>query len=168
MFKQKTVAAVLLATSLVMGGLALATAKENNQPLQSTMQAFVITADKAGKETAKPAKEVEPGQVVEYRLTYKNVSNKPLSGITVTGPVPNATDYMAKTASSADNADFQVSIDGGKTFESEPVKRVVTDEQGKKIEKVIPPSEYSHVRWTLKQSLEAGATQTFTYRSVVN
>ena len=74
---------------------------------------------------------------------------------------------MAKTAASAAQTDFVVSIDGGKNYESEPVKRVVTDEKGKKVEKIIPPSEYSHVRWNLKQPLKAGETQTFSYRSIV-
>ena len=58
---------------------------------------------------------------------------------------------MRNTAHTQTDADFTVSIDGGKTFENEPVKRLVVDEQGKKLERLIPPSEYTHVRWILKQ-----------------
>jgi hypothetical protein len=61
-----------------------------------------------------------------------------------------------------------VSIDGGKTFEGEPVKRMVENEQGKKVEKIIPPSEYTHVRWVLQQPLSAGETKSFSYRSLVD
>lgn len=37
-----------------------------------------------------------------------------------------------------------------------------------KSRKVIPPSEYTHIRWTMKKALEAGEAQTFAYRSLVN
>ncbi len=168
MFKKTYFTAIALAVSVTLGGLAVANSKPVDQPLQSSMQAYVISTDKAGKDVAKPATEVEPGQVVEYRLTYKNVSDQALKGIAVTGPIPNATDYMAETAGTKAESDFVVSIDGGKTFEAEPVKRIVTDENGKQVEKIIPPSEYSHVRWNLKQPLSAGETETFVYRSVVN
>lgn len=167
MFTTKHFSALALIASIAVGGLAIANTKPADPALQSNMKAYVITTDKAGKDLATPATEVTPGQVVEYRLTYKNVSDKPLSGIAVTGPIPNSTTYMAKTAASAAQTDFVVSIDGGKNYESEPVKRVVTDEKGKKVEKIIPPSEYSHVRWNLKQPLKAGETQTFSYRSIV-
>lgn len=167
MFTTKHFALLALVASIAVGSLAIANTKPADQPLQSSMKAYVITADKTGKDVATPAAEVAPGQVVEYRLTYKNISEKPLSGISVTGPIPNSTTYMAKTAAAAAQADFVVSIDGGKNYEAEPVKRVVTDEKGKKVEKIIPPSEYSHVRWNLKQPLKAGESQIFSYRSIV-
>ena len=168
MRKLSKLSTLALTVGLVLGSLAVAKAKTDAAPLESTMEAFVVSTDKEGKEVATPAKEVAPGQTVEYRLIYKNVSKKALKDIAVTGPIPSTTDYLANTANTKAETSFQVSIDGGKTFESEPVKRTVLDEKGKKVEKVIPPSEYTHVRWTMKKALEAGEAQTFAYRSLVN
>ena len=168
MRKLSKLSTLTLAVGLVLASLAVAQAKTDSAPLESTMEAFVVSTDKDGKEVSSPAKEVAPGQTVEYRLIYKNTSKKPLNDIAVTGPVPNTTDYIANTANTKAETSFQVSIDGGKTFESEPVKRTVLDEKGKKVEKIIPASEYSHVRWIMKKPLEAGESQTFAYRSLVN
>lgn len=168
MFNYKKLSSIILATSVVLGGVAMANAKPAESPLKSTMTAAVISLDSNGKEKSQPAKEVEPGQTVQYTLTYKNVSDKPLKGIAVTGPIPSATDYIEKSAVAGVKANFKVSIDNGATFESEPVKRVVTDAKGKKVTQIIPPSEYTHVRWFLDNPLKAGETQTFTYRSLVN
>lgn len=168
MITRKSVIAATLSCILLTAGIAAVNAETSPSPLQSSMQAFVITQGQDGKEASQPAQEVEPGQVVEYRLDYSNVGQKALKGIAVTGPIPDATHYMDATASTKADSNFTVSIDGGKTFESEPVKRMVENEQGKKVEKIIPPSEYTHVRWTLKQPLQAGETQSFRYRSLVD
>lgn len=168
MFTKKSFLAAAFGLAMIAGSIAAVNAESTASPLQSTMQAYVISKGGDGKEVAQIAKEVEPGQVVEYRLDYKNVGKTALKGIAVTGPVPDATHYMGDTAATKAAADFKVSIDGGKTFESEPVKRMVENEQGKKIEKIIPPSEYTHVRWILKQPLNAGETESFSYRSLVD
>jgi hypothetical protein len=77
------------------------------------------------------------------------------------------TSYIGKSAFTQAKANLQVSIDGGKTFETEPVKRMVTDANGKKVQKIIPPSVYTHLRWTMKEPLKAGEVQNFAYRSTV-
>lgn len=168
MFIKKSFWAAALSLAMIGGGIAAVNAESAPSPLQSTMQAYVISQGQDGKEVAQLAEEVEPGQIVEYRLDYKNVGKSALKGIAVTGPVPDATHYLGDTAKTRADTDFQVSIDGGKTFEGEPVKRMVENGQGKKVEKIIPPSEYTHVRWILKQPLNAGEAESFSYRSLVD
>lgn len=167
MFAKKLLLTAVMGSVIALASLASVSADSSQSPLQSTMQAYLITVSADGKEAAQATNEVEPGQIVEYRMEYKNTGKTPLKGIAVTGPVPNSTQYMGDTASTKADADFTVSIDGGKNFESEPVKRLVVDARGKKVEKVIPPSEYTHVRWMLKQPLSTGDAQTFTYRTLV-
>ncbi|MEZ5449429.1 MAG: hypothetical protein R3E89_10745 [Thiolinea sp.] len=133
----------------------------------NSMAAYVVTLDQEGNELLQAATEVEPGQVVEYELTYQNTGDTALKDLVITGPVPSATGYLANSNLAQTAAQFLVSIDGGSKFESEPVKRIVTDASGRKIEKIIPPSEYTHVRWIMQQPLAAGETQKFAYRSVV-
>lgn len=167
LFKKRDYAYLAVATSLIAGSIAFANTQPNASPLKNSMAAYLVTLDQQGKEILETASEVEPGQTVEYAINYENAGDSVLNDIVVTGPVPSFTSYIAQSAYTAANASLQVSIDGGKKFESEPVKRMVTDASGKTVEKIIPPSQYTHVRWSMKQPLTAGESQQFAYRSVV-
>lgn len=167
LFKKRDYVYVAVAASIIAGGIAIASTQSAKAPLQNSMAAYVVMTDPQGKEVLEPATEVEPGQTVEYALTYENVGSSALKDIIVTGPIPKVTSYIAKSAHTEAKAKLQVSIDGGKTFEGEPVKRMVKDASGKKVEKVIPPSQYTHVRWLMQEPLNAGDVKNFAYRSVV-
>ena len=167
LFKKRDYAYLAIAASIIAGGIALANTQPAKSPLQNSMSAYVVTVNQEGKEVLQPATEVEPGQIVEYALRYENKGSKALKDIIVTGPVPSATAYIGKSAHTEAKAELRVSIDGGKTFESEPVKRIVTNADGKKVEKIIPASEYTHVRWIMQEPLNSGVVQNFAYRSIV-
>ena len=168
LFKKRDYAYLAVAASIIIGSIAVANTQGNSaNPLQNSMAAYVVSMDQEGQEVLTAASEVEPGQVVEYALDYENTGANALKDIVVTGPVPSFTSYIAQSARTQANAALQVSIDGGKKFESEPVKRIVTDASGKKVEKIITPGQYTHVRWIMNQPLTAGEKQHFAYRSLV-
>ncbi|MCB1619132.1 MAG: DUF11 domain-containing protein [Thiothrix sp.] len=167
LFKKRDYAYLMLAASIVAGGFAIANSQTRAAPLQNTLQAYLVSADQQGREILQPTREVEPGQLIEYQLTYANTGNSALRDVVVTGPIPAATAYMPQSARTQAKAQLQVSIDNGRTFESEPVRRMITDKNGRKVEVIIPPSEYSHVRWIMKEPLQAGMTRQFAYRSMV-
>ncbi len=166
-FKKRHLASLAIATSLVVGSFAIAKNQDKPSPLQNSMAAYVVAHNAEGKEILQAASEVAPGQTVQYAMTYANVGDNALNDLVITGPIPSATDYVGQSAFTPAQAKLQVSINGGKTFESEPVTRMVTDVTGKKVKKIIPPSQYTHVRWHMQQPLAAGETQQFAYRSVV-
>jgi len=156
-----------IAGLFVSGAIALSAASvfaEGNGPLQITMNAYAISMDASGKEVATKTTEVDPQQTVEFRAIYKNNSAEPLSGVVVTGPIPKSTLYQANTAKAPVAANFEVSIDDGKTFEGEPVKRMVKDAAGKMVEKIIPASQYTHVRWMPAEKIAGNTEQTYSYR----
>lgn len=133
-------------------------------PIQGTMQAFIVELDD-DKEKLKAANEVEPDQLVEYQLTYTNKGDSTINGLTVVGPVPKGTTYVSNTANADVSAALLVSIDGGKTFEPEPVVRLVTKESGEVVEKLIPAEQYTHLQWKAATAINAdGGTQFYTYR----
>lgn len=136
---------------------------EEKTPLVSQMDAYLIEINKEGKEVRKPADTVYPKDKIEYELTYTNVSDDQLNGLVITGPIPENTVYIGSTNNSDVDAQFVVSVDGGKTFESEPVKREVMKD-GKKVEVIIPPEKYTAVRWIPKVPINAQEKQIFTYR----
>ncbi|KJG06470.1 hypothetical protein UB33_09505 [Photobacterium angustum] len=143
--------------------LALAFSASANQPLTSQMNAYLIEVDKNGKELLKPADEVSPKDTVEYQLVYKNHSDQSLSGLVITGPIPENTQYVGNTGKTIIESKFLVSIDGGSTFETEPVKREIMKD-GKKVEVIIPPEKYTDVRWIPEGPIKASEQQIYTYR----
>lgn len=156
---KKSISALLASLALVLQPVVYADA-----PVQGTMEAYVVESLK-GKEVLKTAEAVEPDQLVEYQLTYVNKSENGIFGLTVTGPVPEGTAYVSDTATTDVTARFRVSIDGGITFEEEPVVREVVKENGEVSEQVVPAEQYTHVQWKSDAELEGkGGEQLYKYR----
>ncbi|WP_422447751.1 MULTISPECIES: hypothetical protein [unclassified Endozoicomonas] len=149
--------AVVLAASFMMSTAQAA------EKVRSQMLAYVVTSEN-GKETLKKAATAEPGNVLEYQLAYTNTSAEAMSGLNVAVPVPANTRYLDKTAITVVPSRFEVSIDGGKTWEGEPVKRLRKDNNGQLKEVVIPATEYTNLRWLVQRPLKGGEVQQFTYR----
>lgn len=137
-------------------------------PLKSAMAAFLITLDKEGNEVSSPTEEAEPGQVIEYRMAHTNIGKGPLRDLVIVGPVPSNTTYLAGTNKTKVAHEFTVSIDGGATWDKEPVKRMRRNEKGEEVEVIIPPSEYTHARWVVKSALAKGKQFEFSYRVQVD
>jgi len=133
-------------------------------PVKGTMAAFVVET-KQDKEKLVSAKDVEPNQVVEYQLTYTNQGKSDISGLKIVGPVPAGTVYLSDSAATEQVASLRVSIDGGVTFEPEPVKRTVVKENGEVVESIVPPEKYTHIQWIPKGVIEGdGGEQFYSYR----
>lgn len=140
-----------------------------DSPLQIELDAFLVTTittesgDSA--ERFSLAQEVFPGNVLEYRLNLTHVGEDTLpAGVSVRGPIPDNTQYLADSASQSGLAALTFSIDGGETFASAPITRTETDENGNDVVVTVPPSEYDVTRWTLNDPLEPGQVLTFIYR----
>lgn len=156
---KKLISAVVLAVPLYLPLAATADA-----PVEGVMKAFVVQTDKQ-KEKLVAAKEVEPNQIVEYQLTYTNTGKSDISGLAIVGPVPSGTVYLSDSASSKQESGLLVSVDGGATFEPEPVTRTVVKDNGEVTEKVVPPEQYTHIKWTPRVAIEAaGGEQFYSYR----
>ena len=137
--------------------------RDGKNPLVVTMDAFRVEKDAAGKEKLVKTDKIEPSQVIEYVLTSKNVSKAALAKVTLLGPIPENTSYLAKSATQAKGLVPVFSIDKGKTFQPEPVKYKVKLPDGKEAEKVATPDMYTHVRWVVG-SIKAGESSKLRYR----
>lgn len=152
--------AVVFLLVLLLAGVTYAT-----QPVSGEIQTYVVTVDDSGNEKITKTDQVEPGQVMEFELVFTNNGDTSVSGIQVVDPIPENTLFIGESHSSDVQANFEVSIDGGQTFESEPVVRIETQADGSQKEVVIPPSQYTHVRWLAEDALASkGGKQRFTYR----
>lgn len=163
----KKVALALCVVTVSAGVMFNATAK-NKPTLVSNMQAYLVKTNAQGKEYRQPAKLTEPGQVIEYNLTYTNQTKKSLSGLVVSGPIPANTSYIGRSAKTGVAAELMVSIDGGATFEREPVRRQQKMANGQLKTVIIPPEKYTNVRWNVKQPISSLGRQLYSYRVKVN
>lgn len=132
-------------------------------PLTSEIQSFLIAVDDRGREQRVPTTQAAPGDTIEYQLVYTNVSDQPLSGLIVTGPVPANTRYLESSARAGVDARFVVSADDGVQFAAEPLVDNTRNTSGEE-QAVIPADAYTHLRWLPDSAIQPGQVQTFSYR----
>jgi uncharacterized repeat protein (TIGR01451 family) len=123
----------------------IAGAANKQEALKVTLTASKVQKDAKGKEVFLKADKVKPGEVIEYRASYANVSQANLSGVMATLPVPKGMVYIDKTANPMA---VMATVDNVK-FEPVPLKRQVKDKSGKEMSQVVPIAEYRALRWSL-------------------
>ena len=130
------------------------------EPLSATLEAHKVIRAADGKEQFVAASEAKPGDLLEYRATYKNVSAKPLRAVMATLPVPaSGVEYLL---SSASPAGAQASINGAQ-FAPAPLQRLVKLPDGTQQQQLVPAADYRFLRWPLGD-LPAGASNTVSAR----
>ena len=137
------------------------------EPLKSTLEAYIVKKDSKGKEIFEKSQNAAPGETVEYRLIYENTGKTVLSSLVINGPIPEHTEFIRDSAKTDVSHDFLVSIDHGKNWEKEPVKRVKV-KNGKKETIVIPPEQYTNVKWLSKDPIKPKSIQKYIYRVKIN
>jgi uncharacterized repeat protein (TIGR01451 family) len=118
----------------------------------------VLTAHKIvktnGTEQSVPGDKANPGDVIEYVATYKNSDTKPATNVTATLPIPRGMEYIPNTAS----PERVMASTDDEHYATVPLKRMVTDANGKAQEELVPYSEYRSLRWQLG-AMPGGATR---------
>lgn len=145
-----------------LAALAAGPVMAQEEALSSELTAYKVIIDPAGEEIFEPTETALPGDLIEYRIAYENLTEEALSGLEVRIPVPVSTDYIAGSAQASIPALFEASIDSGAAYSAEPVIKIVN---GEEVE--AEPEEYTNLRWTPAQALGAGEEFTFSYRVAV-
>lgn len=143
------IAVPALALAIALPALAQSSAaKPADQAVAIELAQHKVVKGADGKEQFVDAASVKPGDIVEYSATYKNRSDKPVSGLVASLPVPGGTEYVAKSASAHGVAVEAATLDG--RFGGEPLMRKAATPPGAvaKIEPV-PYAEYRSLRWKL-------------------
>ena len=141
----------------------MAAAQEPETVVESNIAAYTITLDKDGREIRQSADQIVPGGVIEYTLTYKNVSDEALSDFVILGKVPDATDYHSAQAVKQAQAVFEVSVrDIG--WVTPPVMRYEDDGTGVLRPVEVPEEEFEALRWRLAEPITPGEEVSATYR----
>lgn len=148
---------LLFVIALLAPSLALAA---SNVTLSSAVFLEKMIADSRGhsRTVLEEPKVVMPGDQLVFVLNYRNAGNSPASDFIVTNPLPASVAYLG----SGDSA--QVSIDGGRTWGTLPTLKV-RDPDGRR--RNARPEDVTHIRWTLRQTIAAGAQGKLSFRGVV-
>lgn len=107
------------------------------------LKAFRVVVQN-GKETFLPGDKVAPGELIEYRLAYKNTLKVPQENVDLDIPVPAQLVFEPNAAFKAPTA----ASTANKKFSPLPLKRKV-ERGGTTVEETVPLSEYRILRWTI-------------------
>ena len=131
--------------------------------LKSVGEVEQEVTDAQGQKTTRrvPADKVVPGVQVIWTVFANNTCKQPSDKVTINNPVPAHMTYVANSATGP-GADITFSVDG-KTFGTPDQLTVVENGATRKAR----ADEYKHIRWTFKAPLAAGATDTASFRAVL-
>lgn len=144
--------------ALAMPGLAFAA---DSVALSSLVFVEKTSADADGrtKITLHEPKVVTPGDRLVFILNYQNRGATAASNFVVTNPLPTAVVYQGTADPSV-----ELSIDGGRSWGPLAALKVA-DGAGRW--RSARPEDVTHVRWTMKQPIPAGAQGKLSFRGIV-
>lgn len=102
---------------------------------------------------------VLPGDNLVFVLRYRNAGTAPASNFSVTNPLPATVSFRDTGAGQA-----RYSVDGGRKWGSLSTLKL-RERAGKW--RSARPDDVTHVRWTFRQPLPAGASGKLTFRGTV-
>ena len=151
--------ALWLATVFALAG-GSAAAQEEREPEALVVSATILTWGDARPQTIdapdRDPNTVAPGDVVEYRLVFTNITGSPVSNIQFTDPLPEGMHYLPGTAGAdRDDVDVEFSLDGGTSYSAQPMVEVVVD--GRTEQRPASPEDYTDIRWTVHGDVQPNA-----------
>ena len=120
---------------------------QNDEPVSSELKVFKITIDASGDEMALEVSETQPGDTLEYRLTYTNNTAEAISNLVPTLPIPEGMQFIPNSASPEINKASTSMLEND--FAPIPLTRTVMTDDGEQITKEISESEYRRLQWTV-------------------
>lgn len=111
-----------------------------------------------------PVTKVVPGEEVLYVITYQNKGTEVATDVVITNPIPKHMTYKAQESEKSD-IKAELSVDGGKKW-GDLANLKITD----KLRKVrpAPPSDVTHVRWTVAGAVKPNEEGKVRLKAVLN
>jgi uncharacterized repeat protein (TIGR01451 family) len=116
-------------------------------------QSKVARGEKGGEKLVE-ASSVKPGDTLEYKATYTNVSSKPVTGVLAVMPIPEGLEYQANSSRPSINA-LVATKDA--RFAREPLSRRLPDGRVE----LVPYNEYRQVRWEIGSIPPGGVVEVY-------
>lgn len=106
---------------------------------------------------------VVPGDDVVYTITFTNISDDAAENVVITNPIAENLTYVNGSAFGPGTV-IEFSIDGGQSFASPDQLRVSSDGEFR----AARAEDFTHVRWTMQNELQAGAQGMAQFRARLN
>ncbi len=144
-----------------------AAAQEERAPEALVISATILTRGQARLQTIdapdRHPTTVAPGDVVQYRLVFTNITGRTVNNIRFTDPLPKGMRYLPGTAGAdREDVDVEFSLDGGTSYSEQPMVEVVVD--GRTEQRPASPEDYTDIRWTVHGDLQPNAQVTAAFQ----
>lgn len=124
-------------------GMAFAAGHED---VSVTLQHFKLAAN--GKLVPLTTNEpIKPGEVIEYQVTYQNLSGHAVRQLNATLPIPKETEFVPN---SAQPSAVLASVDGV-NYAPLPLRQIIKLADGRSSEQLVPIAAYRSLRWVLNE-----------------
>lgn len=141
--------------------------EEVQSPVDAVLEAFLVqvteSADGTRVENLVPADVATPGDVIEYVVTYENVSESDVVGVIFNAPIPANTTYIDGSAAVSAEAAFEVLITD-EDWQSLPAYKTVVDESGNETRVEATASDYIELRWRINTNMAPETSIRTSYR----
>ena len=152
---------IVIVAALLSAGLAF-TQEQGHLNVRTVVEKEEVTQDASGEVQRRlvPANTVIPGDEVVYTITFTNVSHERADNVVITNPIPEHLTYVDGSAFGPGTV-IEFSIDGGRSFAAAEALTITDDGEVR----VAKGADYTHVRWVMQGTLDAGAQGMARYRA---
>lgn len=157
-FAPKQFASVLTGHSSITAAAATAAAR----PEVKVSLAGIVERDQA-KIPVEKAAAVNPGETLSWTITSQNDGDGAARDYKTVGQIPRGTEFIKGSAQPENEAEVTYSIDGGKSFQSQPT---IEEKQVDGTTKRVPASvsSYTQVRYEWANGLAANSKLSASYK----
>ena len=166
--KKKLGLAPLVALCVVVTGGVAAFAQRQLSSAQSGRPEVKVqlsgSVEREGKSlTLDKVENVKPGDILDWQIVSSNGGNGPARDYKAVGHIPTGTVLVAGSAAGEGGSTVTYSIDGGQTFQTQPI---VEEKQADGTVKRVPApvSMYTEVRYEWSDALAAGGKLSASYK----
>ena len=127
--------------------MALPIVAQDNQEVTSELRAYRVVVDQEeNEEKLVDLESVNPGDIVQYDLVYRNNMASAISNLKPELPVPGGMVYLNETAS-PELVGASLNREG--QFEALPIVRQRTLPNGESRDITVPAEEYQRLQWLI-------------------
>lgn len=135
---------------------------ETGRPEVKVLMAGAVERE-AGLVALDKVEAVKPGEILQWNITSVNEGTATARNYKAVGHIPKGTMFVAGSAAAEQGSTVTYSIDGGKTFSTQPIiEEKQTDGSVKQVP--APVSMYTEVRYEWSDALAAGSKLTASYK----
>lgn len=157
--------AKLILTSAAFWTVAVAAQEQGHLNIRTVVQKEELMVSESGEEERRlvAADIVVPGDDVVYTITFTNISDEAADNVTITNPISENLTYVEDSAFGPGTV-IEFSVDGGQNFDDAAQLMVSADGS----ERPAEVADFTHVRWTMQNELDAGAQGMARFRARLN